>query len=50
MLFQKESGKHFPIKHHGDKTSIYKYALLGIIRKFNLPEDFLDIKKYKKNK
>jgi len=44
----KHSGKFyrgslsFPIKTHGNKTEILPYALNGLIKKFNLPEDVFD--------
>ena len=44
----KHSGKFykgprsFPVKTHGKKTEILPYALNGLIKKFNLPEDVFD--------
>lgn len=44
----KHSGKFykgplsFPVKAHGKKTEILPYALNGLIRKFDLPEDVFD--------
>ena len=36
-------GPHsFPVKTHGKKTEILPYALNGLIKKFNLPEDVFD--------
>ena len=41
----KHSGKFFkdnlsfPVKTHGNKTAILPYALKGLIRKFDLPDD-----------
>ncbi len=39
--FFKEN-KSFPVKSHGNKTMILPYALKGLIRKFDLPEDIFD--------
>lgn len=37
-----KKGPQFPIKDHGPGTEIYKPVIQAIIRRFNLPEDFLD--------
>jgi hypothetical protein len=29
----------FPVKSHGKKTELLSYALKGLIKKFNLPEN-----------
>lgn len=34
--------KSFPVKTHGKKTEILPYALKGLIKKFDLPEDIFD--------
>lgn len=39
-FYKKE--KSFPVKTHGKKTDILSYALKGLIKKFNLPEDIFD--------
>lgn len=31
--------RSFPVKTHGKKTELLSYALKGLIKKFNLPED-----------
>ncbi len=35
-------GPQFPIKNHGPGTEIYKPVIAGIIRRFGLPDNFLD--------
>ena len=34
-----KGSKSFPVKAHGMKTIILPYALKGLIKKFELPED-----------
>lgn len=34
--------KSFPVKSHGKKTMLLPYALKGLIKKFDLPEDIFD--------
>ena len=35
-----KGSKSFPVKAHGMKTVILPYALKGLIKKFDLPDDF----------
>jgi hypothetical protein len=47
ILFRPENpgskkGPQFPLKDHGGGTEIYKPVIKAIIRRFNLPDDFLD--------
>jgi hypothetical protein len=32
--------RYYPVKSHGLKTVILPYALKGLIKKFDLPDDF----------
>ena len=34
--------RSFPVKTHGKKTEILPYALKGLIKKFNLPDNVFD--------
>ncbi len=37
-----KGNKSFPVKSHGNKTMILPYALKGLVRKFELPDDIFE--------
>jgi predicted RNA binding protein YcfA (HicA-like mRNA interferase family) len=42
MLYQESTRKDYPIKFHGKNTEYSLPILKNIMRKFNLPDNFLD--------
>ena len=42
MLYQESTRRNYPIKYHGKQTEYSKGVIKNIMRRFDLPNNFLD--------